>query len=124
MNDNWFQLKNYHEWKNTDITPPSGIIYVWSDPHNGYVEAMYDPNIHNPDNGYTHWRRLLDKPLDPVDIQQVMVGVLEGKKYKRPTWYDPKRVYPGHWLKEPHNAKEDYTLSRVDIMATDWIEVE
>lgn len=124
MTDNWFQLKNFHEWKNTDMIPPSGELYVWSVNLNDYQRVHFRSEIHNPENGYTHWRRLMDKPHDPLDIQQVLVGVLEGKRYKRPTWCDPKRVYPLHWLKELHRAKEDYTLSRVDIMATDWIEVE
>ncbi len=120
----WFQLKNFNEWKNTDMIPPKGEVLVWDVATGTDYKVMFDDKEHCPEKGYSHWRHVLEKPIDPLDIQQVMVGIIEGKKYKRPTWNNKKWVYPAHWLKSADKAKEDYTLSRVDIMATDWIEVK
>jgi len=118
----WMQLKEFHDWKHTDMIPPKGEVMVWDMATQQDYKVVFNHEEHCPSKGYSHWRPVLEKPKDPLDILSVMAGVLQGKKYKRPTWFDQNRTYPKACYKD--KPKEDYTLSRVDIMATDWIEVE
>lgn len=117
----WMPMKNFHDWNTTDVIP-LGEIIVWDSAVREDYKVEYDKDQHSPDNGYMYWRPLLEEPREPLNILDVMAGVLLGRTYRRPAWYDSKRIYPMAYLR--HEPKKDYQLSRVDIMAEDWQEVK